>query len=254
VIPFRHRPLIATVDLSAPAMKVGTTRRTVLRGAALFITLYVVASFIAWGIAVTLPDSTEAGWFSLNPELDSASPGTPRAHSVFSRILSRPGLRDLPYVVIVEPIGVPAAWTMQGGRVHVTSGLLTLVKSDIGIATVLAHELGHSERRHTLKRLTRAVFVLLPMNALLGRYNLRGGNEGVRLAELAHDRDQEFEADEFALRRVRDAYGTTEGSLEFFEWVAKQNPTNSAVVRITQTHPLPAERLARLRELQRSLR
>jgi len=45
------------------------------------------------------------------------------------------------------------AFTILGGHIYVHSGLLDFIKSDSELASVLAHELGHSAARHSAKRL-----------------------------------------------------------------------------------------------------
>lgn len=157
------------------------------------------------------------------------------------------------YRVIVSRFGAPNAWARPGGQIFVSSALLAGVKTEIGLAAVLAHELGHHERRHILTRFARALFVQMPGQILLGRLKLRAGEETVRFAELSHERDEETEADEFALRRVRLAYGRTEGALEFFEYIAKLEPQSPGAARFLRTHPLSADRLERLHLLRASL-
>lgn len=101
--------------------------------------------------------------------------------------------------------------------------------------------------------MSRAVFVELPGRVLLGTLRLRVGQEAVSLAELSHGREQEHEADDFALRRVHRAYGTLDGALEFYEFIAVLEPEHSSAARYLRTHPLSSERLERLRRLQATL-
>jgi len=253
VIRFVRRRLDATVDLSAPAFMGKSAASGVGRALLLLAGLYVSAAVIASSVSRAVPDSWERALFD-SGEADPLFPedvGRPAA--VLSRLRAPGGLRHLRYRVVFVSYGEANAWVRPGGSIYVTADLLKRVKSEIGLAAVLAHELGHHERRHVLSRLSRSLFVGLPASMLLGRANLGAAGEPVRLAELAYERDQETAADEFALRQVRLAYGTTEGSLEFFEWIAKQPPGSSVATRFLRTHPLPADRLEYLRRLQASL-
>lgn len=267
MIAYSERPLVATVDLSAPGVSARGAFRGVGRALLLLAALYAAGSAVAIGAATIIPDSTERSWFG-RPDISELTGdarvfaeialqrkprGSDRAEKVLDRLLEPGGLRALRYDITVVSDGGPNAWARPGGRIFVSSALLNAIGTEVGLATVIAHELGHHERRHILGRMARALFLQMPVQAVLGRLRLRAGEEGARFAELSHERDEETEADEFALERVHLAYGRLDGALEFFEYVAKLEPRSPGAARFLRTHPLSAERLEHLHALQRSL-
>src|SRR5262249_21469623 len=99
----------------------------------------------------------------------------------------------------------PNALAFPGGVIVMTDELVALAPSDEAVLGVLAHELGHLEGRHLLRRLitstvTGAVTTLLTGDA--------GGIATARpaaLADLSSSRDMEREADEYAIERLHEA-------------------------------------------------
>ncbi|MBK8321575.1 MAG: M48 family metalloprotease [Betaproteobacteria bacterium] len=95
----------------------------------------------------------------------------------------------------------PNAFAVPGGYVYVSRGLLALAKSEDEIAGVLAHEIQHVERRHSVKQMRKEFG--LGLLALPGQ--IVGGIVSEDLATLAgkpfeavaagYSRDQEREAD-----------------------------------------------------------
>ena len=95
----------------------------------------------------------------------------------------------------------PNAFAVPGGHVYVSRGLLALTRSEDELAGVLAHEIQHVERRHSVKQMRKELG--LGLLALPGQ--LVGGIVSEDLAVLAgkpfeavaagYSRDQEREAD-----------------------------------------------------------
>jgi Zn-dependent protease with chaperone function len=252
MIAYTHRALTVTADVSAPGITRGYLRGAV-RACLVLTALYFGATLLAFAVASSAPDAWERDWFDSGGPDPLQPEDTGRAAKVLHRLMEPRDLRVLRYRVYSTRSGGPNAWAKPGGAIFVSEALLKAVKTDIGLATVIAHELGHHERRHILSRMSRAVFVELPGGFLLGKLRLRVGQEAVGLAELSHGREQEHEADDYALRRVFRAYGTLEGSLEFYEFIATLEPEHSSAVRYLRTHPLTLDRIERLRRLKETL-
>jgi predicted Zn-dependent protease len=144
----------------------------------------------------------------------------------------------------------PNAVAVPGGGVGVTQGLLDRVQTETGLAMVLAHELGHHQHRHALKRIGRGLIFTIALGLILGGDVASVAQIGLDVAETSYSRGQETESDEFGLRRLFQTYGTTEGCLEFFEMMQKEFETDSQRwMAFFSTHPLTSERIAHLREL-----
>ena len=206
----------------------------------------------------SIDEQTEARWFAglLPPSVPIDDPAWQRAQQVFQRLLTDAPLRPLPYrLFLLEDLDQPNAVAVPGGGVGVTPELLQEVESDIGLAMVLAHELGHHQYRHGLKRVGRILLWNVVLNLMFGRANSGGLNLALQLTEASYSREQEREADHFALRRVHAVYGDTEGALAFFELIQQRyDRGNASWLGFLSSHPPTAERLADLRQLQQQLR
>ena len=92
---------------------------------------------------------------------------------------------------------VANAWSVPGGTVVVTRGLLEFVDSDDALATVLAHECAHVARRHAWKQITENLGVLALLGSVsgLGRTGRQVGIVANVVRALGRSRAMEHEAD-----------------------------------------------------------
>lgn len=128
---------------------------------------------------------------------------------------------EVPYPVTVRLIKsehVNAA-AFPGGTIVVFTGLLEKIKSENGIAFVLAHEIGHYINRDHLRSMGRGI-VLLALSTMI-----TGANSDIsRILAPAeafgfarYSQKQESEADKAALQALNCFYGHAGGATEFFE-------------------------------------
>ncbi len=147
------------------------------------------------------------------------------------------------------------AMALPGGRVIVYSGLVAESPSPNALAGVLAHELCHVERRHSLKHLLRAIGILQFAGAAVG-----GGTEGFEIAEtfleassgllvLKHSRLAETDADTLAVEKLKKAGRNAAGLIEFFELVEEKYGDLPGTLGWLSTHPLTEDRIKRVRKL-----
>lgn len=112
----------------------------------------------------------------------------------------------------------PNAMVVPGGTMYVFAGLLEHVKSENGLAFVLAHELAHLDHRDHLRVLGRGI-VLYGLAALVTGDN--SALAGVlapahQFGESSYSRSRESAADAAALRVLHCRYGHAGGATEFF--------------------------------------
>ena len=143
------------------------------------------------------------------------------------------------------------AFAAPGGYIFVTRGLYKLLNNEAELAGVLAHEIGHVIKKHHLKLLQQSRLVDLG-GKLLSKQ--AGGNDkignligsGAEIVSRSLDKNAEFEADRIgvvlAARAGYDAYGLP-GVLQEIGHTAAGD---DSVALLFKTHPLPAERLAKL--------
>jgi len=220
-----------------------------------FVALYLVLGVLASLAASTVPDKWEAKLFSWKME-DEAQGGEEleRSRALFKKLVESGTLRPLSYRLILLDIPQPNAFAMPGGLVGVTSGLLDEVTSETGMAMVLAHELGHHQGRHCLKRLGRTILFQVAIAVIFGESGGSGAQAALSIAESGYSRRQEKEADEFGLKLAHKTLGLSDGCLEFFEKIhAKYESDTARWSAFFASHPYTLDRIEYLRALQRQL-
>ena len=112
---------------------------------------------------------------------------------------------DVPYTFQIVDTEEPNAFSLPGGPVYISRGLLVLMNSEDELAGVLGHEIGHVAGRHAVRRVTRAAPLAVAtglgaavtgiVSPMLG--HLVGGIGGVAgaLVLAPYSREQEREAD-----------------------------------------------------------
>ena len=144
------------------------------------------------------------------------------------------------------------AFTIGGGYVYVTTGVLSQAGDMNEFAGVLAHEIGHVEKRHVARRSEGQGLATLATLASLAAV-IAGANPGVLVAtqglnvslQLKHSREFESEADREGIEIMWKAGYDPDGMTRFFQRILAQNPNAGAgVPPYLFTHPAVKERIA----------
>lgn len=130
-----------------------------------------------------------------------------------ARLAAHSGSPDGPWTFTLLNSDVINAFAVPGGYVYITRGLMALAADEAELAGVVGHEMGHVVERHSAQRFDRQVGAQIGSVAaeILGQVFLgvRGGGQIAGLAGHAYvagfSRDQEFEADTFGVRTLREA-------------------------------------------------
>lgn len=93
------------------------------------------------------------------------------------------------------------AFTLPGGNILVSSGLIGFCQSPEELAAVMAHEMGHVEERHVLARLVKE----LSLEILKSNDPFLMGEVSAHITSTKFDRRQEEEADAFAAALLEQA-------------------------------------------------
>ncbi|MHC4139493.1 MAG: M48 family metallopeptidase [Planctomycetota bacterium] len=211
--------------------------------------IYFLLGVVADLTTAFIPDRWEARVFSRKVNSDKTE-SQEQVNVIFEKLINNPSLRKLPYTLQIIPGDKPNAFALPGGRVLVFQGLVDNIKSEIGIAMVLGHELGHHQHRHCLKRLGRGLIYSLVLGFMGSAGQTDILQKPVQLAELSYSRDQEIEADEFGLRLVYSVFQQTKGVTDFFEFIVKDKESGgSRWMSFLQTHPYTPDRIERLKTL-----
>jgi Zn-dependent protease with chaperone function len=246
----------ATADISRAKVPRKTWWKEVAGFLAGLVLVYFLFGWIANAIAARCPDSWEAKlagvgdtWAGKDDGRRDEVAGEKIARDAFRKILEASGpKRELEYKLVVTGKGNgPNAFAAPGGWIVLTPELLEMVESEPGIAFVLAHELGHHEHRHILKRISRTLVFSAALSMLSQEAGSGLMNSSVKFDQLAFSRSHEREADEYALSATREIYGRDPRVLEFFEKMIEESP--EFLPAMFSTHPSTKERLESLREL-----
>ena len=144
------------------------------------------------------------------------------------------------YEFYVADDKVVNAYAMPGGFVVMHSGLLNLAGSAEEVAGVLAHEVMHVEKRHSLKAMAKSLGLMATVSLVLG--DLGGlASLGSDLLGLKFSRDHETEADREGLKSLVGAGLRPDGMATFFRKMAAQEKLDLGFL---STHPGSEERFA----------
>lgn len=105
------------------------------------------------------------------------------------------------YDFVVFESAMINAFTVPGGHILISSGLIAFCDRPEELAAVMAHEMGHVERRHVISRLVKELGIEILTS---GDQFILGEISG-RLSSSRFDRKQEEEADLFAAQLLESA-------------------------------------------------
>jgi beta-barrel assembly-enhancing protease len=163
-----------------------------------------------------------------------------RIETMFNSFLTTIGKSPKNYSIeVVESKDINAFATL-GRRIIVNTELIKILDSESGLALVLAHELGHLERKHLVKSLisqnSSALIkhFIFKDNRIVSAISYAGG--------LHYSRETEKDADMFGINLVNKLYCNVPGKLEFFEKMSKLENAGK-LQEYFSTHPLSSSRL-----------
>ncbi len=129
------------------------------------------------------------------------------------------------------------AFAIPGGRIYIYKGLISFCDTPEQLAAVLAHEMGHVEKRHVVSKLIKEFSLTI-------LFSILSGGDAILLTDLwqsilssSFDRKQEKEADMFALALLEKASISPRASASFFRKLNNENLSYNENLEIVMTHP-----------------
>lgn len=149
----------------------------------------------------------------------------------------------------------PNAFALPGGVIVMTDQLVELAPHDHAVLGVMAHELGHLERRHVLRQLLQATGVGVAVHLLLGDVSSVLAVAPTVLLHQKYSRDFEREADRYAIEmmhanglRLEPMAGLFERMGELHEEEEDYPQQRSSILEYLSSHPSDEERIEALRQ------
>ena len=182
-------------------------------------------------------------------------------NAIMNEILASPEIKyknSFGYQIqIVKRDDIVNAFATPGGYVYVYTGLLKFVENKAELASVVAHEIAHCERRHATNRMTKEYGIQLLADLVLG-------NNPSQLAEitknmfsslglLANSREDEYEADKYAFKYLRSTGYYAGAMTYFFNRINQNKDANPSFFEtLLSTHPMPADRIMAVVDMVKS--
>ena len=138
----------------------------------------------------------------------------------------------------------PNAFALPDGNIIVTDELIELSKDDDAVLGVLAHEIGHVEHDHALRRLYRAAGIAALIMMIGGDVGAGAEDvlvQGSALVSLSYSRAQESEADRYSVELLVKADKDPAALVRFLELMREKFGGDGP--DFMSTHPATAGRI-----------
>lgn len=177
-------------------------------------------------------------------------------NSIFSNLVNQTKRRkEIEYRIAVVRDDTVNAFALPAGYIFVHTGLLSYIKSDGELAGVLAHELAHVEKRHSMKTISRTIGMSVLLGLIVDKSSesrkkqiSKIGAVAISLAQLGYSREAEYEADAYGVNYMRAAGYDKSELLNFWGRMEAESggDKNPAIFQLFSTHPPTSERIKRI--------
>lgn len=179
-----------------------------------------------------------------------------KLNNIFNRLVEKSGRnKEIDYKLAVVKDDTVNAFALPAGYIFVHTGLLSYVQSDGELAGVLAHEIAHVDRRHSMKAITRTIGMNVLLELIINKSKKKRQQEiakigvvAVNLAQLGYSREAEYEADAYGVKFMKSAGYPKEEILNFWRRMEEQSGGGDslAILQLFSTHPPTSERIKRI--------
>lgn len=195
-------------------------------------------------------------------ERSSGNPNVQQAYQSIDRIVGRiltsgqvKYQEEFPWTVkIIKDDETLNAFATPGGHIYVYTGLIKYLENEDHFAGVLAHEIAHADKRHSVKQLQRDYGISLLLSIALG--NDPGALQQIAaqltgtLTGLKFSRDAESEADKASVAYLAGTnYYACDGAAGFFLKLEQDAQQGGAPPEFLSTHPASDNRIQNIQEM-----
>jgi len=164
-------------------------------------------------------------------------------------VAAKSGRSNLPWQWIILDTGAVNAFAAPGGYVHVTRGALAAMQSEAELASVLAHEVAHVTRKHTLKGLQKSMGMELAQNqaeyAVGSTFFNAVADQAAKAVLAGFGQAEELEADQVALDVTSQVGYRALGLTNFLGTLNRINAGSTSKAGLFRSHPDTDERIKR---------
>ena len=172
-------------------------------------------------------------------------------HAIVDRLKAASPEKRFEFKVSVQRNEEVNAFAAPGGLIVVYTGLINEAGSAEEVAGVLAHEMAHATKRHSMRQLIYAGGLVPLMGLLIGQPDAAALFQNLgKLSELRFSRAQEEDADRTGFDTLVAAGLPTEGMARFFDRLAR---ADGGAPSFLSTHPSSDNRAALIRARAKAL-
>ena len=147
----------------------------------------------------------------------------------------------------------PNALALPSGIVVINDALVNLSKNNNELVAVLAHEIGHLQQRHELRRLLQdsvTGVLLIAITGDLSSIASLGAWLPALLVDTKYSRSFEMEADEFSFKYLKRHDIPTDSFVDILQRIESKSGSEGHFPDFLSTHPATRERIQNLRKRQ----
>lgn len=133
------------------------------------------------------------------------------------------------------------AFATPGGYIYIYTGLIKYLSAEHELAGVMAHEIAHSDRRHTTDQLTKIYGLSILLSVVFGNNPNLLADIAATLVSLKFGRDDERESDEYSVIYLCPTSYKANGAAAFFEKIGNDS---TSPPEFLSSHPNPGNRIA----------
>jgi predicted Zn-dependent protease len=209
---------------------------------------------------VQLGEAAFTSMTSGNPPIEDASLDR-QLEALTGPLLKGIGEQPYPFQFHIVEDNTINAFALPGGHVVIHSELILKAKSAEEVAGVLAHEIAHVTKRHSVRNVVKSSGMYFLFQFFLGDVSDLVGvltSNARYLLNQKFSRDYEREADDTGWDYLIKADVNPRGMITFFETLAHEHDDNPVAavqesLSFMSTHPATSERIARLEEKAKAL-
>lgn len=177
-------------------------------------------------------------------------------NSVGQKVAAVSDRNNIPYHFAIVDSSDINAFALPGGYVYITRGLLVRMDNEAELASVLGHEIGHVNARHSMKRMQNTLGFSMALvildQAAGGSQNYQeyrgliktGSSVAFAVVSLGYGRDDELEADSLGTKYAAKASYDPKGMVQLLELLKSLNEREpSSVEEFFMSHPKTSIRI-----------